>query len=349
MGESNLRSLLRTAVLSCAAIGLLALAWNELRVRAIARATAEQASAGEAMLLVEGLRFNVVQIQQFLTDVAATHEPGGYEEARADLEAARRAAAELAALRPEFAPQVLQLANDIAALHALGVSMAQAYVNDGIDAGNQIMKRPDTGFDAASAALAGKLTALRSRLVASLETARSDASTQVTWMRVSGAAAILLLLGMLGVLVRRVTTAVLPPLARLRAALEAIRDRSDTGAGEAVEDARLDGLGPDFAPVAVTLNEILGRLRSSTARTRQRAEQICRSTQQLTSRASGQAARYEESAASMEEMTSAVKANATSASEASRLVGEARASAAEGTTVVGILSSSDIFARALRS
>jgi methyl-accepting chemotaxis protein len=119
------------------------------------------------------------EVQQFLTDVAATHDPGGYQEAQAAVtlfdRAAQAAAALLsdgqdAALRSELAA----IRQDFARLHLTGRRMAEVYVRDGIEAGNALMKGQDgqPGFDALSASLGERLTRLREAVQAA---ARADA------------------------------------------------------------------------------------------------------------------------------------------------------------------------------
>ncbi len=328
MNQPSLGSLMRVALLSIVTLGVLALGWNEMRFRSIAAATREESTAIEAMRLLKDMRFNVVQIQQFLTDVAATHDDGGFDEARDNLAAARRAAARLATVRPQSAGRANDLADRIEQLHSLGVRMAQAYVSAGIPAGNALMKEPGTGFDAVSAALAAQLAAVEQETNQALEVAKAGAEHQTLLIRVSGSAVVVLMIAAMVLLMWLVRRAVVPPLARMLSGLQAMRDRRGA-------DVRLDGLGPDFDALGSVFNEIVANLGEAALKTQKRAEQICESTQHLTTRASDQAARYEESAASMEEMTSAVKSNSDSAMDARRMVGDARTSAGEGATVVG--------------
>ena len=320
--------LMRLAVAAFLAMGCLALGWNELRFRGIANADREQTTEVEAMRLLKDMRYHVVQIQQFLTDVAATHDDGGYDEAREQLAAAVAAADRLAALHPEASGRARDLAQRIEGLHDLGVRMAQAYVGSGIAAGNAIMKQPGTGFDDTSAALAEQLDAAELEASRALAAARAATSRQMLMVRVSGAAVVVAMIVAVVLLMSAIGRAVLPPLGRLRAGLEALRDDRNS-------DVRLEGLGPDFAPVGAVFNEVMAGLRESAQRTQQRAEDICDNTRQITSRAGGQAAHYEETAASMEELTSAVKANEQSALEARRLVSVASDSAEQGRQVVG--------------
>jgi methyl-accepting chemotaxis protein len=105
---------------------------------------------------------NTVQVQQWLTDVSATHNPDGYKDAE---EAAIAFKEGIEKFKVMFREE-----NDISALkqteefetafnefYATGKQMANAYITLGIDAGNKLME----DFDEASAQLAIKVTALR--------------------------------------------------------------------------------------------------------------------------------------------------------------------------------------------
>ena len=72
--------LMRLAVAAFLAMGCLALGWNELRFRGIANADREQTTEVEAMRLLKDMRYHVVQIQQFLTDVSATRGLSGLDD-----------------------------------------------------------------------------------------------------------------------------------------------------------------------------------------------------------------------------------------------------------------------------
>ena len=69
-----------------------------------------------------------MQIQQFLTDVAATGEAGGFDEARKALDSARADLDKVATLEPQLLVQVGEVKAGLEKYQALGVDMAKAYV-----------------------------------------------------------------------------------------------------------------------------------------------------------------------------------------------------------------------------
>jgi methyl-accepting chemotaxis protein len=117
--------------------------------------------AGESVpfaIVAENMAFNVVQVQQFLTDVSATHNPDGYRDAE-------KAAAKFLEDAAKF-QDMFRRENDTNALKELedletafgqyykdGKHMADVYVAQGIDAGNKIME----DFDKTALVLAEKI------------------------------------------------------------------------------------------------------------------------------------------------------------------------------------------------
>lgn len=77
MKEITLRTLIVGVVLILFVVGLAGSASIASRFAVIERADAGRHAALEAMLALKDARFHVVQIQQFLTDVGATHDEGG--------------------------------------------------------------------------------------------------------------------------------------------------------------------------------------------------------------------------------------------------------------------------------
>lgn len=111
-------------------------------------------------LLAAQMGHDVVQVQQFLTDVSATHNPAGYEDAE---EAAQSFKKGLDALRAQAKNDtaMLEELNKIDAAftvyYATGKRMAEAYIKQGIDAGNVIME----DFDQTSLAINERTNKLR--------------------------------------------------------------------------------------------------------------------------------------------------------------------------------------------
>ena len=172
MKDTSIKKLMRTVmiVVAVALSGFVILTWvktNDLMDR-----TVEQQRVGDAMRAMSDARFHVIQIQQFLTDVGATADAGGYDEAKTELNEAMASLDRLEGAMPEMKQRVEKFKKGTRELHEVGVRMAKAYVTDGRAAGNTIMKDPKDGFDVRSEVLATSMN----ELIDSLDKTLDDAS-----------------------------------------------------------------------------------------------------------------------------------------------------------------------------
>jgi methyl-accepting chemotaxis protein len=127
------------------------------------QAEIEKKKLVNASLAFKNIRFHVVQIQQFLTDASVVGEQD-YNEANHEKIAALKELKELAKVAPEMASRIVEANGLVTSLYDTGERMANAYLLNGREAGNAIMKAPGNGFDASSELLAGKLDQLASEL-----------------------------------------------------------------------------------------------------------------------------------------------------------------------------------------
>ncbi|MFV0350639.1 MAG: methyl-accepting chemotaxis protein [Halodesulfovibrio sp.] len=112
--------------------------------------------------LAAAMKLSTIDVQQWLTDVSATHNPDGYKDA-ADAAAIFRAGVlEFKTFASkehdeDIRNRLPQLEKAFDELEATGKRMAEAYVTQGIEAGNVIME----DFDARTEALAAAIDPLR--------------------------------------------------------------------------------------------------------------------------------------------------------------------------------------------
>ncbi|KAF0219239.1 MAG: methyl-accepting chemotaxis [Geobacteraceae bacterium] len=117
-------------------------------------------------LLAEEMAFNAVQVQQFLTDVSATHDTGGYKDAE---EAAKGFKEGIERFKKFYqqkndaktVKELEELETQFNRYYEEGKQMAQAYTAQGVEAGNKIMEN----FDKTSEALAEKVRGFKKRQV----------------------------------------------------------------------------------------------------------------------------------------------------------------------------------------
>lgn len=119
-----------------------------------------QVSMPLAMLAAD-MKLQTVQVQQFLSDVSATHSPDGFKEAQEAVDTFHAHADKFRSkFRQDNNKQSLErleaTVKSFDAMYALGRKMADAYMNQGIEAGNELME----GFDSASESLTTALEPL---------------------------------------------------------------------------------------------------------------------------------------------------------------------------------------------
>ena len=129
----------------------------------------------DEMRLIDGqiafkdMRYNIAQIQQFLTDVGATGDMEARSEAKENLDIAVLSLQNISKVLPEYAERTDEIIPQLGSLYGVGEKMAIAYVDQGREAGNKIMKAPTTGFDAVSAKLLGDVNSLAMTIAEDVE------------------------------------------------------------------------------------------------------------------------------------------------------------------------------------
>ncbi len=121
-------------------------------------------------LLADQMAFDVVQVQQFLTDASATHDRDGFKDAASHAKSFRDGVVTLRqhyADNPEKLEGLQKLAAGFDVYYETGQRMADTYISKGVDAGNEIMKQPKTGFDAVAQQLTVKMSEFRNTEISS--------------------------------------------------------------------------------------------------------------------------------------------------------------------------------------
>jgi len=109
-------------------------------------------------LIAKDIAFNVVQVQQFLTDVSATHDTEVFKEAEDSAGKFRQDVAKFKEMfrvedDQESLRRLEELESSFNDYYETGKKMANAYVNQGIEAGNVLME----DFDKTSIAITAKV------------------------------------------------------------------------------------------------------------------------------------------------------------------------------------------------
>ncbi len=105
------------------------------------------AGVEQAALIVKDIRYHTVQVQQFLTDASLTHELDGITDSRHHADAAQQNFQQLEVLEPAESIRLRKMAKDLDDMRRVGEEMVDTYLKKGLDAGNLLMKKSETGFD----------------------------------------------------------------------------------------------------------------------------------------------------------------------------------------------------------
>lgn len=117
-----------------------------------------------SVMAAEGMVVDILQVQQYLTDVSATHDPQGYKDADAATSDFTRRMVQILTAETTTAAQAEELAKLNSAFDLFynqGKRMAAVYINQGIEAGNINMRE----FDATAKRLAGLMEKFKDSVV----------------------------------------------------------------------------------------------------------------------------------------------------------------------------------------
>jgi methyl-accepting chemotaxis protein len=297
------------------------------------------------LLVVDEMDVSRSQVQQFLTDVAATHDRAAYTEAK---EAADQFLGGVAKFRQLFRDrsdqenlrQIESIENSFKRFYDSGIVMAEAYINDGIDAGNLLMKGNDKirGFDMDSEVIGDELSTFREQQIshANMITTRTvdDADEATAEMLWGGLAATLMAIALGAWIVR----SILRQLGGEPAYVAELM--SNIANGDLTVDVQTRANDNSSMLYAIKdmiahLTNICGDVRTNSDTIDTASRQIAQGNLDLSQRTEEQASSLEETAASLEELTATVRQNADNAKQANQLAEKASAIAVQGGMAVG--------------
>ncbi|TXT34390.1 MAG: methyl-accepting chemotaxis protein [Comamonadaceae bacterium] len=286
------------------------------------------------IMVLEEMALSVSQVQQFLTDVSATHNPAGYKEADA---AAQRFVVGVEKFKTMYQREndtaslqtMQELENRFQAFLVLGRDMAQTYVTQGTQAGNVVMEKFDkestalndamTGFRTQQVKEANSITALTASAVASLR----------NWMMGGSTTALLLALA----LGYWITHTLMRQLGGEPAYVaEVVRKVADGDLSVTVTTRPGDQSSMLFAVKTMVskLSYIISDVRGAADAMSNASEEVSVTAQSMAQATSEQAASVEESSASVEQMSISISQNTDNAQRTNSIALQAAMDAAEG-------------------
>jgi methyl-accepting chemotaxis protein len=220
--------------------------------------TSVSAQSVQYALLATALDKNVVQVQQFLSDVSATRAKDGlddgFKNAQTNFDQLN---AGLARFEKHFADQgdaqsvtlIQTIKSDAASFFATGQAMANAFVAGGPEAGNKLM----AGFDAASEKLQKQLEPFVKAQVAQMTSDLAASSAKADQISTIGIIIVVLAVALAALVALLVTASITRPLAK---ALGAAREVAAGNLNASIE-ADDSEIGQLMAPLAKMKDTLL--------------------------------------------------------------------------------------------
>ena len=293
---------------------------------------------------VAAMNLSRSQVQQFLTDVSATHDPAGYKDAEDSakifLDNSGKFKQSFKEAGDETNLQLMQkLETDFNAFYETGKTMAQTYVKQGMDAGNLLMKGSAStpGFDAASETISTELERFYKEQVSQAQSSVNEALTLSEHIKVvmlvSAIGASLLAAGVAWLIVRELMKQLGGEPAT------AVRVVHEVSAGNLREPIHLmpgdtTSMKAQIKAMQLNLAQVVSKVRQGSESVATASAEISQGNHDLSSRTENQASALEQTAASMEELSSTVRQNADNAAQANQLAMSASTVAIQGGEVV---------------
>lgn len=284
----------------------------------------------------------VVQVQQFLSDISATRALDGLDDGFALAEKSRdRFLQGLTRFdayvrdHPDLSAtlNLSKVRADFDAYYTAGVAMAKAYVAGGPAQGNPLMKP----FDNASSALQGSMEVLANAATAQMRQEVDAVAAQAGLLRLVGVALCVAVL-LISVMTNwRIAHSIVQPL---QSAMLALRRVADGDLAFNVVVAGKD----ETAQLMLSLRHMQEQLRTTYLGVRANAEQVASASQQiahgnqdLSARTEEQASALQQTAGSMAQLDADVGQSAQSASQANALAQAASTAASHAGGVVAAM------------
>ncbi len=259
-------------------------------------------------LIADEMVLDTVQVQQFIQDVAATHNPGGYKEAD---EAASRFKGNIEKIigmyREENDTNSIKRMEEVKGLflryHEFGKKMADAYVSKGIDEGNKFME----DFDKIASELSKKMGDFRDEQVKEAKDKTHSIETIIDETLIT----ILTIIGFIflcGVIITIwISRSIALPLKEVVEASNRLAEGDLTLDIKSTTRDETGQLLSAMKNMLGKLQDVIGNIMMVSDNVARGSQQISMSAQEFSQGATQQAASIEETASSMQEMTANIR------------------------------------------
>lgn len=280
-------------------------------------------------------RYHTVQIQQFITDACLTGNPDSIKLGQENLVLLRRALQQAQESNPQVAAQINQLQAKGSALYDSGLVMIHAYLKQGKAAGDAMMQRPGTGFDASTDAMTSQLDELNQQAEGSYKQAQNDiilAADQAKIGVLVGVALVLLSFVLMMYWLYRVTVT---PLLAMRQTVVNVIDNLDFS--RRIPIRRHDEIGETieaFNRLQTLLQQSLSALRKDVGEVAEMVQDLNQGSGKVSQRCATQSDAAAAMAGSVEQMANAIAFVADRSQEAAAVSAVSGEHAQQGRRVI---------------
>ncbi|MBF0186516.1 MAG: bacteriohemerythrin [Magnetococcales bacterium] len=283
------------------------------------------------MLTIDKMVAATIEVQQWLTDVSATHNPDGFNDARDAAEVFKQGSEQLQlSYRAQDDREQLRtldaLNKAFDALYATGTRMANAYMKEGIEAGNVIMGE----FDEDSETMKSSIAALGERQAHYLEESKAaiNEATEAVHLAMWLAT---LFGGLISIgIILYVTADIVRPLRQCGSNLQRLAQGDlSVKCQPAKGQDEVSILLNTMLTMSQMLREIIENIQGSAGKVADRSSELEEISQEFMKTATEQAASVQETSSAMEEMSANIRQNSENAIQTKEIAHRAAQEAKE--------------------
>jgi methyl-accepting chemotaxis protein len=282
-------------------------------------------------LAASGMKADIIQVQQWLTDVSATHNPDGFKEAE---EAAHSFHGGVKRFQARFKSrndskaleQLQELQHSFERFYGTGQRMAQSYMEEGLEAGNVIMEE----FDGDSSRLQKAMGWLLERESGEVDEATERIVRLINRVEQSiygvGGVAILVSLLVGGVLTRDITQ----PLQQCRNMMQRLAEGDLTLQCSVQRRDELGELSAALGKMVLRMREVLGNIQEVSGQVVAGGERIRAMSHGVSEGSTRQSEAIEETSAAIEQMSAHLQQNSVNTGSTLAIARQAAQEGAKG-------------------
>jgi methyl-accepting chemotaxis protein len=290
------------------------------------------------ILVTDEMALSVAQVQQFLTDVSATHKVQGYKDAEAAAQRFLAGATKFQSMyqrenNSQAIKAIENLETRFKAFYSLGKEMADVYVNKGVEAGNGVMEK----FDIESSGLNEAMAEFRHQQVKEASDITASTGSAVTTLQrlmTGGTATALLLAVMIGFWITR---SLMRQLGGEPADVaDVVRQVAEGDMRVTVQTRAGDSNSLLFSIKTMVdkLSLIVAEVNGAATHITSASEQVACTAESMSQATSEQAASMEETSAAIEQMNASINQNTDNANATDGMASQASKQAREGGVAV---------------